>query len=260
MTAPSPATASLLAVISDDLLQQLLSAHCTQNGILLLLAENPEAACHSLQALCPEVIVFDREFCRDAGDRLLELAEGREIPLIALCDSGDSSFPGNNAGAICCLEKPFSANALLAALQRAITPGEQRSGECLQCAGLKLNRNSRRVSFAGEEIPLHGREFDLLAYLMQSAERVFSRSQLLDALWGNERFIQERSVDVLVRRLRIALAAQGLSGYIETVRGAGYRFHLPTSAPFRASIGTASSLPVCSPALPEHEYSLLHHY
>ena len=95
---------------------------------------------------------------------------------------------------------------------------------CLCAGAISLNPLTYRVSHGETEIALRPKEFRLLAFLMKHVDRVFNRGQLLDELWGGDVFVDERTVDVIVRRLRAALEPHGLSEWIETVRGAGYRF------------------------------------
>src|SRR5204862_136604 len=123
------------------------------------------------------------------------------------------------------ITKPFSLRELLArirAVMRRCAP--QLGDEVIETAGLKLESVVHRVSCGGHDIELGDIEFRMLHFFMTHAERVYSRAQLLDEVWGDRVFVEERTVDVHIRRLRQALAPTGHDRLIETVRGTGYRF------------------------------------
>jgi two-component system phosphate regulon response regulator PhoB len=148
----------------------------------------------------------------------------KAVPLIMLTARGDESdrVAGLDAGADDYIAKPFSTKELLArirAVLRRRTP--EQAGEALTIAGLVLDPTTHRVSFSEQPLKLGPTEFKLLHYLMGHAERVHSRGQLLDKVWGDHVYIEERTVDVHVKRLREALGQAG--AMVETVRGAGYR-------------------------------------
>ena len=135
---------------------------------------------------------------------------------------------GLDAGADDYLTKPFSANELLARIRAVL---RRRAPEALDAAvevgPLTINPATRRVTSQGREVKIGATEFKLLHFLMTHPERVHSRTQLLDRVWGDHVFIEERTVDVHVKRLREALSAVDCQHMIETVRGAGYRLAGP---------------------------------
>jgi len=154
------------------------------------------------------------------------------VPLIMLTARGDEAdrVAGLDSGADDYIAKPFSTKELLArvrAVLRRRVP--EQDGEALVISGLSLDSATHRVSFGDQPLKLGPTEFKLLHYLMGHAERVHSRGQLLDKVWGDHVYIEERTVDVHVKRLREALGAAG--AMVETVRGAGYRLTAKPATP-----------------------------
>jgi two-component system phosphate regulon response regulator PhoB len=148
----------------------------------------------------------------------------KAIPLIMLTARGDEAdrVAGLDAGADDYIAKPFSTKELLARVRAVLRRhSPEQTGEAIVIAGLSLDSATHRVSFGQQALKLGPTEFKLLHYLMGHAERVHSRGQLLDKVWGDHVYIEERTVDVHVKRLREALGAAGTM--VETVRGAGYR-------------------------------------
>ncbi|GGE30350.1 DNA-binding response regulator [Agaricicola taiwanensis] len=163
------------------------------------------------------------ELCR----RLRARAETRDLPIVMLTARGEEGerVRGLATGADDYVVKPFSVPELLArcrALLRRVKPGHVAS--LLSAGDIDLDRETRRVRRSGAEIHLGPTEFKLLEFLMQSPGRVFSREQMLDAVWGHGVYVDERTVDVHVGRLRKALRGKHNDDPIRTVRGAGYSF------------------------------------
>ena len=153
-------------------------------------------------------------------------ARTKAIPIIMLTARSDEidRVAGLDAGADDYIAKPFSTKELLARIRAVLRRrAPEQDATVLQLGGLSLDPSTYRVHFNEQPLKLGPTEFKLLQYLMTYAERVHSRSQLLDKVWGDHVFIEERTVDVHVKRLREALGPQAGS-LIETVRGAGYRF------------------------------------
>ncbi|MEJ2611447.1 MAG: winged helix-turn-helix domain-containing protein, partial [Candidatus Thiodiazotropha sp.] len=163
----------------------------------------------------------------ELAERLKKDHETKLIPIIMLTAKGeeDDKVSGLDIGAEDYVTKPFSARELLARIRtilRRVSP--LLVGEALSCSGLQLDPVSHRVSSDGQVVELGPIEFRLLHYFMTHRERVFSRSQLLDRVWGTNVYIEERTVDVHIRRLRKALEPSRKDTLLQTVRGAGYRF------------------------------------
>jgi two-component system phosphate regulon response regulator PhoB len=198
------------------------------NGFAPLVAADGAAAQRELDAVLPAVILLDWMLPGESGlvlaKRWRSQARTKDVPIIMLTARGDEAdrVAGLDAGADDYLSKPFSTKELLArirAVLRRRSP-EQADG-VIELAGLALDRATHRVSYQGQLLKLGPTEFKLLQYLMTHAERVHSRAQLLDKVWGDHVFIEERTVDVHVKRLREALGPGG--ALVETVRGTGYR-------------------------------------
>ena len=158
----------------------------------------------------------------------------RALPIIMLTARGEESdkITGLDAGADDYIAKPFSTNELMARIRAVLRrKAPQALDEAVEVGGLKLDPVTHRVSYNGVELRLGPTEFRLLHFMMAHPERVHSRSQLLDKVWGDHVFIEERTVDVHIKRLREALGPAG--ALVETVRGAGYRLtaQLPTASP-----------------------------
>lgn len=174
-----------------------------------------------LDWMLPQVsgIEFARELRRD------ELTSDCPVIMVTARGTEEDRVRGLNLGADDYVVKPFSSSELVArvrAVLRRSQPGGQ--SETLSLDGLSLDAASERVSSGDEAIHLGPTEFRLLRFFMSNPERVYSREQMLDRVWGQNVYVEERTVDVHVRRLRKALAPHGFDGFIQTVRGSGYRF------------------------------------
>jgi two-component system phosphate regulon response regulator PhoB len=199
-------------------------------GHEVTLAEAADAAQRAVDGALPDLVVLDWMLPGRSG---LELARRwraeprtRDLPVIMLtARAGEADrIVGLDAGADDYLTKPFSIQELLARIRAVL---RRRLPEALdipvEAGPLKLDPATRRVHAGEHEIRLGATEFRLLRFLMTHPERVHSRAQLLDRVWGDHVFIEERTVDVHVKRLRDALAPAGCAAMLETVRGAGYR-------------------------------------
>jgi len=159
--------------------------------------------------------------------RLRADSRTRDLPIIVLTArvAEQDKVAGLEAGADDYITKPFSPKELMARIKAVLRRrAPQLTDDSLQVAGLVLNPATHRVTGNGEAINLGPTEFRILHFFMSHTERVYSRTQLLDEVWGDHVFVEERTVDVHIRRLRMALSVSGHDALVETVRGAGYRF------------------------------------
>jgi two-component system, OmpR family, phosphate regulon response regulator PhoB len=230
-TKPTAMGARILIVEDEEPLTLLLRYNLEAEGYQVDVAARGDEAEIRLKESPPDLIVLDWmlpgtsgiELCR----RLRSRSDTERLPIIMLTARGEESerVRGLATGADDYIVKPFSVPELVArvkALLRRANPA--RVASLLQIGDVELDRDRRRVLRAGSEVHLGPTEFRLLEYLMQSAGRVFSRNQLLDGVWGRDVYIDERTVDVHVGRLRRALNRGGAPDPIRTVRGGGYAF------------------------------------
>ncbi|MEE4184841.1 MAG: phosphate regulon transcriptional regulator PhoB [Gammaproteobacteria bacterium] len=150
----------------------------------------------------------------------------KDIGIIMLTARAEeqSKILGLDSGADDYITKPFSARELISRINAVLRRSGMESGEPIALGALELRPDEHRLFMNGSELNVGPTEFRLLSFFMRNPERVFSREQILDNVWGRNVYIEERTVDVHVQRLRKALAASGADQYIQTVRGAGYRF------------------------------------
>lgn len=225
---------SVLVVEDEDAIREMIAFNLKRAGFRATEAADSTSARRAIADSVPDLILLDWMLPDVSG---LELARAlkrepdtRDIPVIMLTARGDEDdkVQGLDSGADDYITKPFSSRELIArinaVLRRANPEGAE---ERLETGELVLNMASHRVTASGMDVSLGPTEFRLLRFLMARPERVFSRSQLLDRVWGGNVYVEERTVDVHIRRLRKALEASGTDTYIQTVRGAGYRFSPP---------------------------------
>ncbi|HMT58118.1 MAG TPA: phosphate regulon transcriptional regulator PhoB [Ottowia sp.] len=219
---------TILIVEDEPAIAELISVNLRHNGFAPLWAEDGTAAQRELDAVLPDVILLDWMLPGQSG---LELARKwrahprtRAVPILMLTARGDEpdKVAGLDAGADDYITKPFSTQEMLARIRAVLRRrAPEHSGESIAIGALSLDPATHRASHAGQPLKLGPTEFKLLHYLMRHAERVHSRGQLLDKVWGDHVYIEERTVDVHVKRLREALG--DAAAMVETVRGAGYR-------------------------------------
>jgi two-component system phosphate regulon response regulator PhoB len=227
----------ILVVEDESAIAELISINLRHAGFEVTLAASASAAQYEVDRVLPDLIVLDWMLPGQSGVALARqwrsTARTKELPIIMLtarADEGDK-IAGLDAGADDYITKPFSTNELLARIRAVL---RRKAPEALDSAveigPLLLDPGTRRVSREGTEVKLGPTEFRLLHFLMTHPERVHSRSQLLDRVWGDHVFIEERTIDVHVKRLREALERVQCARMIETVRGAGYRLTQQSSA------------------------------
>lgn len=218
----------VLVVEDEPAIAELIAVNLRHNGFAPIWAVDGDSAQRELDAVLPDVILLDWMMPGESGLTLARRWRAdprtKSIPILMLTARGDEAdrVAGLDAGADDYITKPFSTKEMLArirAVLRRRTP--EQAGEALSVGDLLLDPATYRVSWQGQPLRLGPTEFKLLQYLMNHVERVHSRGQLLDRVWGDHVFIEERTVDVHVKRLRESLGEAGIM--VETVRGAGYR-------------------------------------
>ena len=219
---------AVLVVEDEPAIAELIAVNLRHNGFRPTWAMDSVSAQREIEAAVPDLILLDWMLPGESGLSLAKRWRANErtkaVPLIMLTARGDEAdrVAGLDAGADDYISKPFSTKELLARVRAVLRRhSPEPSGEAIVIAGLSLDSATHRVSFLEQPLKLGPTEFKLLHYLMGHAERVHSRGQLLDKVWGDHVYIEERTVDVHVKRLREALGAAG--AMVETVRGAGYR-------------------------------------
>ncbi|WP_394756653.1 phosphate regulon transcriptional regulator PhoB [Rhodoferax sp.] len=227
----------VLIVEDEPAIAELIAVNLRHNGFRPTWAMDSASAQRELDAVLPDVILLDWMLPGESGLLLAKRWRAhprtKAVPIIMLTARGDEAdrVAGLDAGADDYIAKPFSTKELLARVRAVLRRrAPEQVGAVVRVGDLLLDGATYRVSFADQKLKLGPTRFKLLQYLMSHAERVHSRSQLLDKVWGDHVFIEERTVDVHVKRLREALGPQaGLM--IETVRGAGYRLTAPATLP-----------------------------
>jgi len=241
----------VLIVEDESAIAELIAVNLRHNGFRPTWAMDSATAQRELDAVLPDVILLDWMLPGESGlvlaKRWRSNPRTKDVPIIMLTARGDEMdrVAGLDAGADDYITKPFSTKELLARVRAVLRRrAPEQVGGAVSIGALSLDASTYRVMFNEQMLKLGPTEFKLLHYLMNHAERVHSRSQLLDKVWGDHVFIEERTVDVHVKRLREALGS--IAGQmIETVRGAGYRLtaqsvhslvSLQTAAPQQASV------------------------
>ncbi len=247
---------TILVVEDDPDLQEVLTLNLQNAGYRAVRASTVRQAEAVMNATLPQMVLLDWMLPDTPGlslaRRLRSENRTASVPIIMLTgrDCESDKITGLEAGVDDYLIKPFSPRELLArikAVMRRCAP--QHADVAVEIAGLRLDPASRRICGAGRDIELGALEFRMLRFFMTHPGRVYSRAQLLDEIWGNNVYVEERTVDVHIRRLRQALEPTGHKGLLETVRGVGYCFRkdLPLEAPPR--LGT---MVLPGPSLPDY--------
>jgi two-component system, OmpR family, phosphate regulon response regulator PhoB len=225
---------SVLVVEDESAIAELIAINLRHAGFEVTVAVDADAAQREVDRVLPDLVLLDWMLPGQSGVQLARRWRGesrtRELPLIMLTARAEEAdkITGLDSGADDYLTKPFSTKELLARIRAVL---RRKAPEALDSAvevgGLRLDpstrRVTRRIDDEAREVKVGPTEFRLLHFFMTHPERVHSRAQLLDRVWGDHVFIEERTVDVHVKRLREALAPVQCATLIETVRGAGYR-------------------------------------
>jgi len=224
-------SASILVVEDEPAIQELLTLNLKQAGYQPLRAMSVEQAQLLMRETQPDLIILDWmlpgmsgiEFAR----RLKSDSGSKDVPIIMLTSKGEEvdKVRGLEVGADDYVTKPFSPRELLARVKAVLRRrAPQMTDDPVEVGGLRVDPITRRVTGNGASIDLGPTEFRLLHFLMANPERVHSRSNVLDKVWGDGVYVEDRTVDVHIRRLRKALESSGHEELIQTVRGVGYRF------------------------------------
>lgn len=226
---------STILVIEDEpAIAELLSVNLSFAGHRVLVAQDAEIAIHMVATALPDLILLDWMLPGMSGVKLAKKLRGedrtKDIPIIMLTARTDETdkVEGLETGADDYITKPFSPKELMARIKAVLRRrAPQLTNDTVEIGGLKLDPATHRLwgRHKGEDLVLDlgPTEFRLLHFFMTHPERVHSRAQLLDQVWGDHVFVEERTVDVHIRRLRKALEPTGHDQLIETVRGSGYR-------------------------------------
>ena len=223
--------ANILIVEDESSILELISLNIHQAGFNPIRAINAEYANNIVKETIPDLIVLDWmlpgmdgiEFAK----RLRANSETKSIPIIMLTAKADedNKIKGLNVGADDYLTKPFSPRELIARIKALLRRrNSELINEPIKIDGLILNPGSHKVQVDNKKINIGPTEFKLLHLLMKNSDRVYSRNQILDKIWGNKSVIDDRTVDVHIKRLRAALKNSHYDRMIQTVRGSGYRF------------------------------------
>ena len=223
--------ATILVVEDEPSIQELIAASLQHAGHRTLRAARAEDAVRLANETLPDVVLLDWMLPGmsgiQSGRRLRGDERTRDLPIIMLTARSEEhdKVSGLEAGADDYLTKPFSPRGLQARIKAVLRRrAPQMTEDCVDVEGLRIDPVTHRVTGGGKPIELGPTEFRLLHFFMTHAERVHSRAQLLDQVWGDHVFVEERTVDVHIRRLRASLEATGHDRLIQTVRGTGYRF------------------------------------
>lgn len=230
-------SARILVVEDEPAIQSLLAVTLKRAGHEVRAAVDAESARRLVDEALPDLILLDWMLPGQSGldfaRRLRAEVRTRQVPIIMLTARGEEAdkVQGLTTGADDYVTKPFSPKELLARIEAVLRRQKpQAAAVSVEVGALRLDPTTHRVVAAGQPVNLGPTEFKLLHFLMTHAERVHTRVQLLDQVWGDHVFVEERTVDVHIRRLRAALEPTGLDALIQTVRGSGYRLSVESDA------------------------------
>jgi len=229
--------ANILVVEDESAIQALIGANLKRAGHNVLTALDAESALRQVKQVLPDLILLDWMLPGMSGielaRRLRSEERTRAVPIIMLTARSDEQdkILGLETGADDYITKPFSPRELLARIKAVLRRrAPQATEDAVEVGGLRLDPVSHRISADGRQLNLGPTEFKLLHFLITHTERVHSRSQLLTQVWGDHVYVEERTVDVHIRRLRAVLESTGHDTLIQTVRGSGYRLSAVSGA------------------------------
>jgi two-component system phosphate regulon response regulator PhoB len=229
-------SAKLILIVEDEhAIRQMIAFGLRRAGFDVREAMDCREARQSLADQRPDLLLIDWMLPDMSGLELTRTIKRdrhtRELPIILLtarAGEGDK-VTGLDSGADDYVTKPFSPRELLARIHAVLRrSGTAALDHVVEFEALRLDQQGQRVTVDGQTVPLGPTEYRMLEFFMTHPERVFSREQLLDRLWGGNVYVEERTIDVHVRRLRKSLEKYGLDCLVQTVRGSGYRFSAKT--------------------------------
>jgi two-component system phosphate regulon response regulator PhoB len=227
-------SATILVVEDEPQVQELVAINLEHAGHRVRRAATASEAESSIREELPDVLILDWMLPDESGisltRRLRENDRTRSLPILMLTARAmeQDKISGLEAGADDYLTKPFSPKELAARIKAVLRRrAPQLADDVIEISGLRLDPAARRVTATGKIVELAPTEFRLLHFFMTHPERIYSRAQVLDFVWGDHVFIEERTVDVHIRRLRKALEPSGHDRFVDTVRGSGYGFRQP---------------------------------
>ncbi|MGB5512337.1 MAG: phosphate regulon transcriptional regulator PhoB [Woeseiaceae bacterium] len=224
----------ILIVEDDQPIREMIAFHLSRAGFEVLEAPDSRSARQLLADERPDLALVDWMLPDISGLELTRMLkrdkEFEDLAIIMLTARAEErdKLSGLDGGADDYITKPFSPRELVSRIQAVLRRTSAADDELISAGVLDLDAAGHRVMSEGDEVKLGPTEYRLLHFLMTHPDRVYSRTQLLDRVWGANVYVEERTVDVHVRRLRKALSERGADKYIQTVRGAGYRFSAPS--------------------------------
>lgn len=225
---------SILVVEDEPAILELLKVNLADAGYTVTGAENAETARETLKAGLPDLVLLDWMLPGQSGLAFAKQLRGdartRELPIIMVTARSEEAdkVAGLEAWVDDYVTKPFSPRELKARIKSVLRRrAPEAAQEMLTAGALKLDPATHRVTVGDAPVAIGPTEFRLLRFLLARPERVHTRAQLLDHVWGDHVYIEERTIDVHIRRLRLALAPHRADAMIETVRGTGYRLAVP---------------------------------
>jgi two-component system phosphate regulon response regulator PhoB len=225
---------TILIVEDEPAIAELIELTLTRSGHQTLHAESVGEAIQLIDQVIPDLALIDWMLPESSGIELIKRVRSNKrtstMPIIMLTAKADEDdkLIGLDKGADDYITKPFSPKELVARIKAVLRRrAPQLTDDIVESYGLEVDPVTHRVTGNGKALVMGPSEFRLLHFFMTHKERVHTRTQLLDQVWGDHVFVEERTVDVHIRRLRQALEKTGHDIYIQTVRGAGYRFSRP---------------------------------
>ena len=227
-------SASILVVEDEPAIQELLRVSLEGAGFMVRAAEDAETAQEQIRSALPDLVLLDWMLPGQSGLAFARSLRGdartRDLPIIMVTARSEESdrVAGLEAWVDDYVTKPFSPRELKARIKSVLRRRAPEAAQEPLCVGpLTLDPTTHHVTVDGRRAQIGPTEFRLLKFLIARPDRVHSRAQLLDKVWGDHVYIEERTVDVHIRRLRVALEPAGCDTMIETVRGTGYRLGVP---------------------------------